>query len=255
MPTVRTRTRIRSRHAWGSSGASASTVCAAIGRRLTTTSSACSRLRASTGFAVQMVCDGDSRRAQHRRGDTSGKTNLQEYLRRLREGRYEIYTPWLTCCLAEGLATTACRTGAAIAERLRSGSRSEARCLHAGISACSRRDPGAGRRGGGRRTGVSSVARHGGRAGRPVLAVAHRDEPGASASRAGRLPEAREPLAATYGRFTEGFETLDLRTARALIAEIDAARRAASRKFTTLNSPGRAARAILLAGTQERDRR
>ena len=38
----------------------------------------------------------------------------------------------------------------------------------------------------------------------------------------GRLSEARGPLAETYGRFTEGFETLDLRTARALIAEIDA---------------------------------
>jgi predicted ATPase len=38
----------------------------------------------------------------------------------------------------------------------------------------------------------------------------------------GRLAEARGPLAETYARFTEGFETLDLRTARALIAEIDA---------------------------------
>ena len=38
----------------------------------------------------------------------------------------------------------------------------------------------------------------------------------------GFLPEARAPLAETYARFTEGFETLDLRTARALIAEIDA---------------------------------
>jgi len=28
-------------------------------------------------------------------------------------------------------------------------------------------------------------------------------------------------LTATYGRFTEGFETLDLRRARALLAEID----------------------------------
>ena len=38
----------------------------------------------------------------------------------------------------------------------------------------------------------------------------------------GRLPEARVPLAETCGRFTEGFDTLDLRTARALLAEIDA---------------------------------
>jgi hypothetical protein len=38
----------------------------------------------------------------------------------------------------------------------------------------------------------------------------------------GRLPEARQPLAETYARFTEGFDTLDLRTARALLAEIDA---------------------------------
>ncbi len=40
---------------------------------------------------------------QRQRGDTLvGMSNLQEYLRRLREGRYEIYTPWLTCCLAKG---------------------------------------------------------------------------------------------------------------------------------------------------------
>ena len=77
----------------------------------------------------------------------------------------------------------------------------------------------------------------------------------------GRLAEAREPLVETYGRFTEGFETLDLRTARALIAEIDArtdahARRpeasrrftAISRGFTALNSPGaRRARDPLVA--------
>ena len=64
----------------------------------------------------------------------------------------------------------------------------------------------------------------------------------------GRLSEAREMLADTYGRFTEGFETLDLRTARALITEIDARTGAArrpdaplhgiSRDFTGLNSPG-----------------
>ncbi len=52
---------------------------------------------------------------QHQRGDTLEESgNLQEYLRRLREGRYEIYTPWLTCCLAEGAGRQpACRASAA----------------------------------------------------------------------------------------------------------------------------------------------
>jgi predicted ATPase len=37
----------------------------------------------------------------------------------------------------------------------------------------------------------------------------------------GRPAEARAALAETYGRFTEGFDTLDLRTARALLEEIE----------------------------------
>ena len=45
----------------------------------------------------------------------------------------------------------------------------------------------------------------------------------------GRLPEARDSLAETYGRFTEGFKTLDLRPARALLAEIDAREDAGAR--------------------------
>ena len=123
---------------------------------------------------------------QHQRGDTSGIGNLQEYLRRLREGRYEIYTRWLMCCLAEGLVDNQrAERSVAIAERLHSGSRSEARCLHAGIPPSSRRYPGADRRDGSRRKGVSGVAGHGRCAGRPVLAIAHRHELGAPASRAG----------------------------------------------------------------------
>jgi predicted ATPase/DNA-binding winged helix-turn-helix (wHTH) protein len=39
-------------------------------------------------------------------------------------------------------------------------------------------------------------------------------------SRSGRAAQARELLVATYGRFTEGFETSDLLTARRLIAEL-----------------------------------
>ena len=37
-----------------------------------------------------------------------------------------------------------------------------------------------------------------------------------------RLAEARSILIETYGRFTEGFETRDLRTARALLDRLDA---------------------------------
>jgi predicted ATPase len=36
----------------------------------------------------------------------------------------------------------------------------------------------------------------------------------------GRRDEARELLAPVYGRFTEGFETLDLKEARALLDEL-----------------------------------
>ena len=124
---------------------------------------------------------------QRQRGDTLvGMSNLQEYLRRLREGRYEIYTPWLTCCLAEGLADSQHVAQALqLLRRLQSGSRAAVRCLHAGISPHSRRDPGAGRRDGCRGAGVSSLARHGRCAGRSVLAVAHGVESGAFASRAG----------------------------------------------------------------------
>jgi predicted ATPase len=42
----------------------------------------------------------------------------------------------------------------------------------------------------------------------------------------GRFTEARDLLADTYARFTEGFETRDLRAARALIGEIEARARA-----------------------------
>jgi len=38
--------------------------------------------------------------------------------------------------------------------------------------------------------------------------------------RQGRTGEGRESLAAAYGRFTEGFETADLRDAKALIDEL-----------------------------------
>jgi predicted ATPase len=36
----------------------------------------------------------------------------------------------------------------------------------------------------------------------------------------GRLGDARDQLASVYGRFTEGFETADLRTAKQLLDEL-----------------------------------
>src|SRR5262249_18328110 len=43
----------------------------------------------------------------------------------------------------------------------------------------------------------------------------------------GRLGDARDQLASVYGRFTEGFETADLRTAKQLLDELPTARAAA----------------------------
>jgi len=39
----------------------------------------------------------------------------------------------------------------------------------------------------------------------------------------GRRDEAREAVAAIYGWFTEGFDTIDLKSARALLGELGAA--------------------------------
>ena len=225
MPTAKTHTKIQSRHAWCSRGASTSTICAAIGRRLPTTSSASSRLRASTGFCrTSGMRWRFAARSSTNVATRHGIGNLQEYLRRLREGRYEIYTRWLMCCLAEGSGRRpACRTSVEIAERLHSGSRSEARCLHAGIPPPSRRYPGAGAAR--RQPQIRRFKR------RWTWPMRKARCPGDCApSRVGRAcvssrdacPKPGSLLAATYGRFTEGFDTLDLRTARALIAEIDA---------------------------------
>ncbi len=163
---------------------------------------------------------------QLRRGDVdAGVSNLRESLRLLKEGRYDIFTPWLTCCLAEGLAARqdtdqafrlideikpdpGARPNVYMPEFLR---------VRGVILA---------------QMGDVPAAEH---AFRASLDMA--DDLGALSWRLrtvssqaslrlkqGRLADAREALAETYGRFTEGFETLDLRTARALIAEIDARR-------------------------------
>ncbi len=172
---------------------------------------------------------------QHQRGDTSGTDHLQEYLRRLREGRYGIYTRWLMCCLAEALVDD---QRAEQAWRLLNDFvpdpdpkpdvyTPEFLRLRGDILA---------------QVGEAAAAD---RAFQASLDLA--DTQGALSWRLrtvtswarlrleqDRLPEARELLTATYGRFTEGFDTLDLRTARALIAEIDA--RAAARLLTEIHN-------------------
>ena len=159
---------------------------------------------------------------QHQRGDTSGMGNLQEYLRRLREGRYEIYTSWLTCCLAEGLLDNQCveqarrlmndfnpdpdpKPDVYMPEFLR---------LRGVLLA---------------QTGETAAAEQAFQASLDMAdaqgALSWRLRTVTSRARLrleqGRLPEARQELARTYGRFTEGFDTFDLRTARTLIAQID----------------------------------
>ena len=161
---------------------------------------------------------------QLRRGDTvAGISNLNEYSRRLVDGGYDIGARWLACCLAQGLVASQqveqawrvlsefdfdldFRLDAHMPEfiRVRGVVRAEA--------------------------GDSAAAEHAFRISlnmadaqgalswrlRTATSVAH------LRLRQGRFQEAYDTLAPTYERFTEGFETLDLRIARALIAEIDA---------------------------------
>jgi tetratricopeptide (TPR) repeat protein len=161
---------------------------------------------------------------QLQRGDTdAGISNLKEYSRRLTEGGYDINARWLTCRLAEGLANNQHaeqawrllndfdadpdrRSDVYMPEFLRvrgvilaeaGEATSAAQALHASLEMADAQGALSWRL----RT-ISSLAR---------LRL-----------KQGRLSEAREMLADTYGRFTEGFETLDLRTARTLITEIDA---------------------------------
>jgi predicted ATPase len=54
-----------------------------------------------------------------------------------------------------------------------------------------------------------------------VLArTARRDEPCPPTGEQGRSAEARDLLAPVYGWFTEGFDTLDLKEAKALLNEL-----------------------------------
>jgi predicted ATPase len=48
------------------------------------------------------------------------------------------------------------------------------------------------------------------------------DEHGAALARSGQTEEARELLAPVYGWFTEGFDTRDLKEAKALLDELAA---------------------------------
>jgi len=163
-----------------------------------------------------------------------GMSNLQEYLRRLREGRYEIYTAWPTCCLAEWLGDNqrveharrllndfnpdpAPTPDVYMPEFLRVrgvvlAQAGEIAAAEQAFQASLEMADAQGTLSWRLRTATS-------------LARLRREQ--------GRLPEARELLAAAYGRFTEGFETLDLRTARALLAEIDASLHGISRDFTS----------------------
>ena len=53
-----------------------------------------------------------------------------------------------------------------------------------------------------------------------VLGAAHGDEHGAALRDHGKPQQARELLAPVYGWFTEGFDTLDLQEAKALLDEL-----------------------------------
>ena len=55
-----------------------------------------------------------------------------------------------------------------------------------------------------------------------ILGTARGDEHGAALARSGQAHEARDLLAPVYGWFTEGFDTLDLKEAKALLDELHA---------------------------------
>jgi hypothetical protein len=69
---------------------------------------------------------------------------------------------------------------------------------------------------------VLNVASACGRAGAAVLGTTRSDEHGAPLARSGKPQQARELLAPVYGWFTEGFDTLDLKEAKALLGELHA---------------------------------
>ncbi|MDI7862746.1 helix-turn-helix transcriptional regulator [Rhizobiaceae bacterium n13] len=157
------------------------------------------------------------------RGDVAnGMSVLRESLGYLRAGRYDIYTPWLTCCLAEGLAQTgSVDQGLALLNEIdpEPGSRSDVYMpellrVHGTLLA--------------RTSDAVAAERLYG------MSIAMADAQGAlswrlrtmtSLSRllvhAGRATEALSLLKETYRQFTEGFDTLDLRTAKRLIREIE----------------------------------
>jgi predicted ATPase len=159
-----------------------------------------------------------------RQGNTeAGMKLLRTALNRLRAERFEFYIPWLTCALAEGLAArghldqalglaneqTAAvdRNGGAynMPELLRvrgallaqAGDQKAAeRCFQQSIALADAQEALSWRL----RT-VPSLAR--------------------LRSRQHRRDEARTALAETYARFTEGFETADLKAARLVLEELD----------------------------------
>jgi len=55
---------------------------------------------------------------------------------------------------------------------------------------------------------------------KPILGTARGDEHGASLARSGKPRQACELLAPVYGWFTEGFDTRDLKEAKALLEEL-----------------------------------
>ena len=55
-----------------------------------------------------------------------------------------------------------------------------------------------------------------------VIETPRGDEHGAAVARSGKPQQARELLAPVYSWFTEGFDTLDLKEAKALLDELHA---------------------------------
>lgn len=160
---------------------------------------------------------------QWRRGEfAAGMGSLRAHLGLLIDGGYNIYTPWLTCCVAEGLATQH-HTDEAL--RLLDAFYPEADARRDVYMAEFLRVKGA------------ILAQAGNVAKAQRLFESSLEMANAQGAQSWRLrtatsyahlllaqrqrTQARIQLAEVYGRFTEGFETQDLRKARALIAQLD----------------------------------
>lgn len=154
------------------------------------------------------------------RGQTQeGIADLSESLRRLNAGGFVTFASWLTCCLAEALAANnELKRARDLIDALDPAPGSRTDCYmpeHLRVYGCILVQCGDMR-------AAERAFQHSLDMAAAQGALSWRLRTATSLVRLGfdqgGLPEARTLLSETYGRFTEGFKTRDLRTARALLS-------------------------------------